>query len=215
MKAAQFQRFLVLHAKKYGLLTKGKVFKQTERGVSRFFIRSDKLTLFELVTMYQDHQVYATNRSLESSWVELMKSLRKVTVPGMAITTGTSHRDHEQEFLLWIDKLASFVIPVNTSTPLEQTNFSSLDEIRRRIIGLSIKTYNKLAREDNANVESILPRALAAVLLYKISHVLHANFLKLVDSSDLSSPVSLDYLSGEVMLSMPTLQKAKQKLEGI
>ena len=186
MKGAQFQRFLALHAKKYGLLTKDKVFKQTGKGRARFYIRADKLNLLEMATMYHDFKTYASNRSVEASWRELINAVRGFTVP--AINVVKVHRQHhEQEFLLWIGKLEPCVA----------------DGIRREVIGLAARSYHNTLRENKALLESILPRALAAVFLYKacISH-------------ELCKPVSLDYLAAEVMLSTPTLQKAKQKLEG-
>ena len=191
-------------------MASNKIFKQSKRGNPKFFVRSDKFNLLDLATMHRAYQMYATNNNaLDPKWSNFITALRKVTVPSINIDS-LVHRDHEQEFLIWIDKLASFVIPVNKSTPLEKINFASLEEIRRRVISLAIGTYKKL---DTA--EEYLPRALAAVLLYKISHVLHANFSKLCDLQDLSQPVSLEYMSGEVMLSTPTLQKVKQKLEGV
>jgi len=210
MKAAQFQRFLALHARKFGLLTNNKVFKRLEKGASKFFVRSDKFNLLDLATMHRAYQMYATNHNyFDPKWANFIIALRKVTTPSINIQN-VAHRDHEQEFLLWIDKLASFVIPVNKHTPLEKINFDSLEEIRRQVISLAIGKYHKLiSRED------FLPRALAAVLLYKISYLLHGSFSVVCAQEDLSHPVSLEYMSGEVMLSTPTLQKVKQKLEGV
>ena len=211
MKTAQFQRFLGLHAKKYGLLAKGKVFKQTQKGASRFYVRSDKLNLIELTAMYHDFKVYASNNFSEATWNELVRALRRITVPSINIS-GVNRHEHEQEFLIWIDKLASCIIPVNKETPLEKINFSSLEDIRRQVISSSVKKYNLLLNSDKSQTEDFLPRALAAVVLYHISKILHASFLR--QTSELSDPVSLDYLATEVMLSTPTLQKVKQKLEG-
>jgi len=211
MKAGQFQRFLALHARKFGLLANGKVFKQSKKGIARFYVRSDKFNLLDLATMHRAYQMYATNnKPLDPKWANFISTLRKVTLPSINIEN-VEPRNHEQEFLIWIDKLASYVIPVNTSTPLEKIKFDSLEEIRRKVISLAIGGYHLLVDSK----EDYLPRALAAVLLYKISQVLHSNFSKLCDPKYLSRPVSLENMSGEVMLSYPTLHKLKQKLEGV
>jgi len=211
MKESQFQRFISLHAKKYGLLVKNKVFKRTENGNPKFFVRSDKITLIELAMMYKDFKVYASNSLSEATWKELITGLRRITTPSINVS-GVSHRSHEQEFLIWVDKLSSFVIPVNKSTPLAKINFDSLEEIRRSVVSSAIMKYNFLSREFR---EFILPRSLAGVILYHISKGLYLSFLKVCIKTELSEPVSLDSIAAEVMLSTPTLQKVKQKLEGV
>jgi len=176
MKAAQFQRFLAHHSKKYGALTKGSIFKKTIKGRSLFLVASDKFNLLELSEMYRDFKMYAYNHSFEATWAGLIAALRKVAAPSIN-SARICHKDHEKEFLIWVEKL------------LEIYAFDE-SEI--------IKDYKRHIDLHKVDTELILPRALAAVLLY-----------------NRGGPVSLENLAAHVMLSPPTLRKVMRRLEVI
>lgn len=210
MRSGQFQRFLALYSKKYGLLANGAVFKQTIKSHPKFFIRADKLTLLQLNSLYYEFKHYASNLKSEPTWGDLMVTLKKFTVPAININT-INKNEHEHEFLIWVDKLASFVVPICKTALLEEINFENLEEIRRALISFAIRNYHRLHKVDAKGLQAHLPRALAAAMLYNSSQDLYNQFSKA--AKNLSAPVTLEALSAEVMLSLPTINKAREFLK--
>ena len=207
MRGSQFQRFLALYSKKYDMLSKGIITKQTVKNKALFFIRADKFSLLELNTLYYEFKTFASNRDSDASWAELMKTLKKFTVPVININV-INHNNHEHEFLVWVDRLASFVIPVYKNQPIEEVNFQSLEEVRRSLISFAIRTYHRLMKVDSKRLQAHLPRALTAAMLYGFSQDLYKQFSK-ANPKELSGPVTLELLSAEVMLSIPTITRAR------
>jgi len=124
--------------------------------------------------MHSDFKMFCNNHSIVASWNILISALRKAAVPSINCAR-ICHKDYEKEFLIWIEKLSAAL---------------NLDG------SLAIKDYKRFVEINRMSIELILPRALAAALLY-----------------NRESELSLDLFATEVMLSRPTLQKAIRVLE--